>query len=255
LQAVADQKTRIIPRKQAPGETGGTEPRRIGDKIVFFCPNGDKIVVPAKLAGKRGECSKCKVAVVIPRVEAAGEEEPQVSPVEVADQTGALSEPEKVQPAEEVPVAEEPAEGQAEEPAAAPASGPAEEGWKFMVEPAEGVESSHVGLDLNAAGPAERAAWGSPPISGGGEGHDHPAARLVARLWAERGHGGIIELHLAGGSVILPEWYEMNWSRGTHGLFASQAVDGTVTLTAVAWDTIEKIVVRQVQGLPDGMFE
>jgi hypothetical protein len=27
-----------------------------------------------------------------------------------------------------------------------------------------------------------------------------------------------------------------------------------VTLTAVAWDAIEKIVVRQVQGLPDGMF-
>jgi hypothetical protein len=55
--------------------------------------------------------------------------------------------------------------------------------------------------------------------------------------------------------VILPEWYEANWSRGTHGLFASQAADGTVTLSAVAWDSIQKIVVRQVEGLPDGMFE
>jgi hypothetical protein len=78
---------------------------------------------------------------------------------------------------------------------------------------------------------------------------------LVARLWVEREHGGIVELHLTGGSVILPEWFETNWSRGTHGVFASQAVDGSVTLTAVAWDTIQKIVVRQVQGLPDGMFE
>ena len=71
----------------------------------------------------------------------------------------------------------------------------------------------------------------------------------------ERDHGGIIELHLVGGSVILPEWYEVNWSRGSHGLFASQAADGSVTLTAVAWEAIQKVVVRQVQGLPDGMFE
>jgi hypothetical protein len=83
----------------------------------------------------------------------------------------------------------------------------------------------------------------------------HPTSQLVARLWAEREHGGIVELHLTGGSVILPEWYEPLWSRGTHGLFASQAADGTVTLTAVAWDSIQKVVVRQVQGLPDGMFE
>jgi hypothetical protein len=84
---------------------------------------------------------------------------------------------------------------------------------------------------------------------------DNPVARLVARLWDEREHGGIVELHLTGGSVILPEWYEAVWSRGTHGLFASQSADGTITLTAVAWEAIQKVVVRQVAGLPDGMFE
>jgi hypothetical protein len=83
----------------------------------------------------------------------------------------------------------------------------------------------------------------------------NPTAILVARLWAERDHGGIVELHLVGGSVILPEWYESAWSQGSHGLFASQAADGSVTLTAVAWDSIQKVVVRQVEGLPDGMFE
>jgi hypothetical protein len=84
---------------------------------------------------------------------------------------------------------------------------------------------------------------------------ENPTAQLVARLWVERGHGGVVELHLVGGGVILPEWYEARWSRGTHGLFASQAADGTVTLTAVAWESIQKIIVRQVEGLPDGMFE
>ena len=69
------------------------------------------------------------------------------------------------------------------------------------------------------------------------------------------GAGGIVEVHITGGSVILPEFYEPRWSVGSHGLFASRAADGTVTLTAVAWDSIQKIIVRQVEGLPDGMFE
>ena len=83
----------------------------------------------------------------------------------------------------------------------------------------------------------------------------HPTAMLVARLFQEVEHGGIVEVHIAGGSVILPEFYEFRWSVGSHGLFASRAADGTVTLTAVAWDSIQKIIVRQVNGLPDGMFE
>jgi hypothetical protein len=83
----------------------------------------------------------------------------------------------------------------------------------------------------------------------------NPTAALVTRLFQEMEHGGIVEVHITGGSVILPEFYEPRWSVGSHGLFASRAADGTVTLTAVAWDSIQKIVVRQVEGLPDGMFE
>lgn len=82
-----------------------------------------------------------------------------------------------------------------------------------------------------------------------------PTAALVARLFQQVEHGGVVEVHLAGGSVILPEFYDARWSAGAHGLFASRAADGTVTLTAVAWDSIQKIVVRQVEGLPDGMFD
>jgi hypothetical protein len=37
-------------------------------------------------------------------------------------------------------------------------------------------------------------------------------------------------------------------------LFASQAADGSVTLTAVAWETVQKIVVRQLAEVPDDMF-
>jgi hypothetical protein len=83
----------------------------------------------------------------------------------------------------------------------------------------------------------------------------HPLSQLVARLWAEREHGGIVELHLAGGTLLAPEWFDEPGSRGGYGLFASQAADGTVTMTVVPWDEVKRVVVRGIVGLPDGMFE
>lgn len=91
--------------------------------------------------------------------------------------------------------------------------------------------------------------WGQQQVE------QHPMAALVTRLWSEREHGGVIELHLAGGAIILPDWFERKLSQGAHGLFAAQAADGTVTMTIVAWETVTRVVVRGVVGLPDGMFE
>ncbi len=83
----------------------------------------------------------------------------------------------------------------------------------------------------------------------------HPLARLVTRLWSEREHGGIVELHLSGGAMLAPEWFDAKLSQDSHGLFAVQAADGTVTMTIVPWESVQRVVVRGVVGLPDGLFE
>ncbi len=247
---MADPKSPLPSSADAPRATTGT--------ITFPCPNGHRISVPAKLAGKRGACSKCGTAVVIP-------------PVSVA--ITAPASPPAGRPAQ--------APGDLFVAGGDPQSG--EEGtitlksppaWAaaLTVPPATGLPGAPVAATSVApAGAGQPGAAGRLPGTGGGvepggQGRDaaiangaalvaNPMALLVARLWAERDHGGIVELHLVGGSVILPEWYEPAWSQGSHGLFASQAADGSVTLTAVAWDSIQKVVVRQVEGLPDGMFE
>lgn len=207
-------------------------PRRVGDQIIFYCPNGDRIVVSAALGGKTGLCTKCKVQVSIPALEPVPE--PPAEP--------AAAGPAPATPAPSAPPQQEPA---AEPGPPPPEPGPPPVDWDIVAgQSVAAVMPELADLDVGAAAEA------SPAIMPGAD--HHPAARLVARLWQERAHGGIIELHLAGGSVILPEWYEVNWSRGTHGLFASQAADGTVTMTAIAWDTLEKIVVRQVRDLPQG---
>jgi len=82
----------------------------------------------------------------------------------------------------------------------------------------------------------------------------NPTSRLVARLWEETEHGGKLEFYVTGGSVIRPQYYEPGLSAGTHGLFANVEADDTVTLTALAWDSIQKIIVRKVKDIPPGFI-
>jgi len=217
------------------------------DKIVFTCPNGHRIVVGAHLAGKRGKCSKCGVDVQIPGGESAAHAPPAPPPV----------------------VPGPPAEAADDEEPAAAGEEPAV-GWDFVgggagEEPIPPVGEEpllpvgeepllSVGEEPLLSVGEEAGDW--PAIEAGGpyEEGANPTAHLVARLWAERQHGGVIELHLAGGSVILPTYFDPAWSRGSHGLFAREEMDGSYTLTAVAWDTVHKVVVRQLAAMPPDMF-
>jgi hypothetical protein len=227
-----DGKTRII------GWTGGSpspmEPRVVNGQIIFHCPAGHRLVVSVALAGRKGKCSKCSVPVQIPT---------PIGPPEPEPEAEAPSAEETATPASNVQstVGEDELAG-----SAAVAAG--EEGdWNFI----SGIGGGSVAQPAAAAAAPPWPAGGSPDA----EAERHSMAKLLARMWAERDHGGIVELHLEGGAVILPEEFSARWSVGTHGLFASQAADGTVTLTAVAWETVQRIVVRQLAAVPGDMFE
>lgn len=217
---------------QRSGVAPDTKPvheRRDG-QIAFHCSAGHRIVVPAELVGKRGTCSKCGVPVQIPFAN---------DPRAIVGSAAGID-----IPATSVPndPQRRPGTSAAHPPPAGVAAGTGTMDWSFIAEPSA------------AGGQPGEATWGGGQDALDGSGDDHPAARLVARLWAEREHGGVIEVHLAGGTVILPEWFDPRWSRGRFGLFASQAADRSITLTAVAWDTVQRVVVRQLAAVPDDMF-
>jgi hypothetical protein len=249
--------TRKAPEAQGPGGTqtaGGTQ---AAGKIVFHCSNGHRIVVSAEIAGQRGKCSKCGVAVRIPT---ASEPQPAAPPpaqaVEVAEETpgDAESAEQAVAPEEGVGIAagQPTVDGDGEE--AVGHAEPPIDMFAGLVDSGDSRASATEFGGFSTQQPQVPQQDGQP-VSDGDSWPTVPTAALVARLFEEMEHGGIIEVHINGGSVILPEFYEPRWSRGSHGLFASRAADGTVTLTAVAWESIQKIVVRQVEGLPDGLFE
>jgi len=197
------------------------------DTVVVHCPNGHRLVVPASHVGKMGKCAKCQTAFRIPSATEAKAAAPHadVSPAPSAESPSGKTVESGSGVSVAIPVAAAAAEHALHDVAASvPASAP--------------VAAEH------RPAPALDQAGTSSSIAG-----------LLTRLWEEVDRGGVVELHIEGGSVVLPKWFDRRWSSGTHALFASQAVDGTVTLTAVAWESIKRIVVRNVGDLPDGMFE
>lgn len=241
--------TKKITRKAPEAQAAG--------KIVFHCSNGHRIVVSAEIAGQRGKCSKCGVAVRIPAASEPATAAPPPAPaVVVADETigDAESAEQAVAPEEAGGIAagQPTLDGDGEE-----AVGHAEPAVDMFAGLVDSGDSRASATDFGGFSTQQSQVpqQNGQPASDVDSWPMVPTAALVARLFEEMEHGGIIEVHINGGSVILPEFYEPRWSRGSHGLFASRAADGTVTLTAVAWESIQKIVVRQVEGLPDGLFE
>jgi hypothetical protein len=220
-----------------------------GDKIIFRCPKGHRIVAKVEMAGHRGKCSKCGTPVQIPGGDGAavpqlpGDASP-AAPQAASAAAGEAAPAGEGEPAAAVESAAEAGRPAGQNPSDASASGDLFAGISLDGE-------SH-GSGFVAAGEVESAiAPVEMPVAFEG----NPNVMLLARLFEQMDHGGVVEIHVTGGSVILPEFYDPRWSTGSLGLFASRAADGTVTLTAVAWEAIQKIVVRKVEGLPDGMFE
>lgn len=253
---MAEDPTNIIKRDEPATRVEGRSAtsRDAGERhsappIKFTCGNGHPIVVPAKLAGKRGTCSRCGIQVVIP----------------LAGGRGGMVATDAVGPPPEETVEE--AATTPEEPAVEPAAGEAEGLPDFSgiadgeSQPAESADVPSQDEFEGFGAAAEARADSFEPDQPSSheremEGIDNPTAVLVAKLFGECEHGGVVEVHLKSGQIVMPLLFDFQWSRGTHGLFASEnKADGTITLTAVAWDAVEQVIVRKVKGLPEGMFE
>lgn len=230
-----------------------------GDNF-FLCPNGHRINWSESLAGREAKCPRCGVTLRIPG--ASGE-----TAQALAGATGGAA------PATAAaPVAAQPGGAAAEQhtiaflcPNGHRLTGPARMqgqagqcphcGARFLIPVLSEMEQvEEVDLtDLPAEDdmPLQTVDDVPPPASGG----VHPLCKLLRKLWEERERGAVIELHLEGGSMLVPDWFDDKHSRYSHGLFAAQAADGTLTMTIVAWDKVSRVIVRNVEGLPEGMFE
>ncbi|MGD9645079.1 MAG: hypothetical protein AB7U73_05160 [Pirellulales bacterium] len=242
------------------------------ERIDFLCPNGHRLHGPPHLAGRAGQCPHCGAKFRIPPLEDDPANGEMFEPADEAEIEGQLPEEEATYAEEEVAAGEayESYEAEAEYHASAdPATnGSAEYPTEFVEElppedpllPGAAVASNvpagddwpgmpagpsrqdeFLGIDPDAAGePAAPASVGA--------GAPHPLAELCDRLWAETPGGAKIELVLGDGNHLVVHHFARGWSQRSHGLFACREGDGTYTLTAIAWESISRVIAR---GLPD----
>jgi len=199
-----------------PVVTSAERPERVEEQIEFLCPNGHRLHGPASLQGRPGQCPECGSRFRIPSYEDASDQEQGV-------------------PQEQIHLA-------------------ATEGGEDSGPTPAAVESQ----SLDQARCEERA---SAAVLGEASGVDgwlaaaHPLAALFSRLWAEKSPGAAIELHLSNGETITPDHFAGKLSRGSVGVFGVTESDGTQTLTAVAWDSISRVLVRGLQRFPEEMHD
>lgn len=217
----------------SPGGGGSHPPATSKERqIEFLCPNGHHLHGPASLQGKGGECPECGSRFRIPVVD-----EPKAE-AELPVASGTPSEP-KV-PAEEEITLENP-------PSAAEPTQSEESPDLFEVREDGGPASA---TEPGAAGGPGQAILDLPSGANRGAPGIHPLAALFSELWAVRGEGSRVEVHLESGSVLLPDGYLKSHSQQDYAVLVTRDPDGCSTITVVPWNSISRIIMRAVKQVP-----
>lgn len=225
-----------------PSKEGAKKLIKAQEMIEFLCPNGHYLQGPVKLEGTRGQCPHCNERFQIPRRDEdemlQEEEQDEVNAPEDSGKVTQLEQPDE-DDIDELPEAEpeDLEEAAPVEPPGGSSIGPP------IGPPPESLDFSFV--DQPSAAQADAVIPGAT----------HAMGSLFEALWEGADPEAIIELHLADGEIIAPLNYAHDLSRGQHGVFASKGADGKQTITVVAWEKVNRVTVRGLENLPQGMFE
>ncbi len=238
--------------------------------IEFLCPNGHKIRCPDDQAGRAAKCPKCQVRFRVPDPSAgnrssaatepdADDAEPRASaaPETGSDDRGADDSIEFLCPNGHRLHGPHRLQGQAGE---CPTCGA-----KFRVPTYEDLSEEDVPDQPIEVGRAEAEAdfdMVLPEV----EDDDrpsaealperltstrHPTADLLARMWEYKLGGATLEIRLSSGETLIPDHFSAKSAASTHALLAAVERDGTHTVYLVAWDAIQRVLLRGVKKLPE----
>lgn len=261
--------------------------------ITFHCPNGHRVSCPDDQAGKAGKCPRCGAVIRIPQPgsavavaaasqPSAGQGTGEVTAGEGQPSTSGFLE------LDEAPDEDQPGGGPGGElivflcPNGHRLNSPASLagrpgqcphcGAKFLIpeleESIEDEQQEHeVAINDNGISldeiviQVDASSRGGPGSSKSRVGNQpaappaanlHPMAQLLQRLWPRKAAGAMLEIHLGDGKLLAPDEFAARDPR--FALFGVREANGSHTLTAVAWDSIERVVVRGLDHLPEEWF-
>lgn len=207
------------------GATAAREAPRKPQQMEFLCPNGHRLFGSPSLAGRPGECPDCGARFRIPSYEEISLDERPPQDEAPNRSNGRSIDEEEMETVPAVPLPGSAiAQSHTPAPAATNRSQPA---WDDEVMPAT--------------------PWS---IAAGTALVDQPVATLFARLWTTRPKGARLEIQMHDGEVVVIEQFMASLSQQSHGVFCIRAADNTFTLMAVAWSTIDRVLVRGLTEMP-----
>ncbi len=208
--------------------------------IEFLCPNGHHLSGPSHLQGRAGQCPHCGEKFQIPVIDDADDESRKNKPSE--------DEPIKDFADDDVATVNFADAGPLDESDHAALD--ADEPEMFDEEPIKAFDEE----DPDDDPVVSFASDGDGPSSAADE--IHPLCELFEMLWEEKQHGASIQIFLGDDDdPFEPQWYSPALSQASHALFARQNADEKYTLTAIAWDAMERIEVGKLDELPQDAFE
>jgi hypothetical protein len=215
-------------------------------QIEFLCPNGHRLFGSPNLAGRAGECPECGARFRIPSLDEVSLDDKalDVQPSDPMSDIAATSTP--------------PISTIASTSQSVATSGPSVAASGSSVA-ASGSKTQHNPSPKMSTNTQNRAqsAWEDEvmpatvwSIAAGSALVEQPVATLFARLWTTRPKGARIEIQMRDGEVIVVDQFMAALSQQSHGVFCFQAADNSYTLMAVAWETIDRILVRGLTEMP-----
>lgn len=193
----------------------------VEEQIEFLCPNGHKLNGPASLQGRPGQCPECGSRFRIPSYEDLVEEDDESAE---ADERITLTAGESDSSAGISLVEPEEAES---------------------IDEVEEVIDLSGGREILTAEHVDEADLPDQVVA------TQSLIDLVSKLWRGKADGAVVELVTSDGETIVPDRFLRGLSEGSHGVFAIQEPTGTHTVTAVAWSSIVRVVVRGMDRLPE----
>lgn len=222
----------LVPQKEdasldGPVAEAAAEPAGVGQRrgsrepqIEFLCPNGHRLHGPASLQGRLGQCPDCGSRFRIPIYDEGNDDEQAELGIEMGRADGRRSSDSRITPPE---ISFEGSSRAKDE----------DEDEQVPDNPSDAMRT-----DISASDSALGAI--------------HPLGAIFAKLWVEKARGATFELVFDDQRVLTPDAFIKTLSPPSHGVFAIKESNGTITLEAVAWEAVQRLVVRNLKRMPEG---